>query len=370
MIVGRQKRTKVEVVLSCLLLIVVYIFWSRPSFMFTTLHVIPAKREIVDDQRQFSTNFAINDTSLTEEIIYAKVRPKPALNDEATDNAIPVLSLLGNMRYKPAKNIDTSVPVVPTGPSVDYANKCPGMLTDITTAPEGSMPLIALASFPRSGNTWTRMLLQVATKYSTGSVYWEYEKDNEWTKKAFPASTVDYHLRTGVCVKTHNFSPDEIKEFDEGTILLIRNPYKSLMSEFFREKMYDKHFSYNKTVKLLKEFWWDYFPMRAYEWRTFYLSWIRNSKRLLVVFYEDLLSNTKYELTRMIQFLGQTPQLHRIQCAMMHYASKQSETFYVGFDPTTPEQHRVIDQYIEDVRRELNARNAKPLPPYKYENVI
>lgn len=57
------------------------------------------------------------------------------------------------------------------------------MLNDITTAPVGSMPLVALASFPRSGNTWTRMLLQVSTKLSTGSVYWSYEKDNEWTKK-------------------------------------------------------------------------------------------------------------------------------------------------------------------------------------------
>ena len=42
--------------------------------------------------------------------------------------------------------------------------------------PEGSLPLIALASFPRSGNTWTRQLIERATGLYTGSYYWKKEK--------------------------------------------------------------------------------------------------------------------------------------------------------------------------------------------------
>lgn len=61
---------------------------------------------------------------------------------------------------------------------------CPQMLEDILLGEEGSMPLVALASFPRSGNTWTRLLLQVASQYSTGSVYWETEQRFDFNKKS------------------------------------------------------------------------------------------------------------------------------------------------------------------------------------------
>ena len=46
----------------------------------------------------------------------------------------------------------------------------------IELKPEGSMPLIALASYPRSGNTWTRQLIERGTGLLTGSVYWEHER--------------------------------------------------------------------------------------------------------------------------------------------------------------------------------------------------
>lgn len=58
------------------------------------------------------------------------------------------------------------------------------MLEDIEVAPQGSMALVALASFPRSGNTWTRLLLQVASKVSTGSVYWETEQKYDFNKRS------------------------------------------------------------------------------------------------------------------------------------------------------------------------------------------
>lgn len=104
--------------------------------------------------------------------------------------------------------------------------------------------------------------------------------------------------------------------------------------------------------------------MRSYEWRNFNLNWIQRSKRLLVVFYEDLISNTMHELTRMLVFLRQTPNLHRMQCALMHYAAFGKETSYITFDPSTPEQHHVLDQYIAEVNQSLIDRDAKPLPNY------
>lgn len=51
-----------------------------------------------------------------------------------------------------------------------------------TFLPSKAKELVALASFPGSGNTWTRHLLELATGYYTGSYYYDmsiYDKGNK-----------------------------------------------------------------------------------------------------------------------------------------------------------------------------------------------
>lgn len=48
--------------------------------------------------------------------------------------------------------------------------------------PSKAKELVALASFPGSGNTWTRHLIELATGYYTGSYYFDkslYNKGNK-----------------------------------------------------------------------------------------------------------------------------------------------------------------------------------------------
>ena len=42
---------------------------------------------------------------------------------------------------------------------------------NIQLKPSGTFPLVALASFPGSGNTWVRYLIERATGFYTGSSY-------------------------------------------------------------------------------------------------------------------------------------------------------------------------------------------------------
>ena len=58
-------------------------------------------------------------------------------------------------------------------------------------------PVTALASFPGSGNTWLRYLLQQATGVTTGSVY----KDFALLKNGFPSESVANG--SVLVVKTH-----------------------------------------------------------------------------------------------------------------------------------------------------------------------
>merc|ERR1712038_829368 len=63
-------------------------------------------------------------------------------------------------------------------------------------------PIVALASFPGSGNTWLRYLLQQSTGILTGSVY----KDSVLRRGGFPAESVANG--SVIAVKTHEHGPN------------------------------------------------------------------------------------------------------------------------------------------------------------------
>ena len=106
------------------------------------------------------------------------------------------------------------------GPHIDWCRQPLGF-----KSPPG--PTVALASFPGSGNTWLRYLLQQATGILTGSVY----KDYALLKNGFPAENISNG--SVLVVKTHEFGPEARNKFDR-LILLVRDPFASLQAEFNR----------------------------------------------------------------------------------------------------------------------------------------
>lgn len=89
-------------------------------------------------------------------------------------------------------------------------------------------PIAALASFPGSGNTWLRYMLQQATGILTGSVY----KDYGLLKSGFPAESIS---NTSVLlVKTHEWGNIVHNKFGKA-ILLVRDPAKAILAEFNRQ---------------------------------------------------------------------------------------------------------------------------------------
>jgi len=106
---------------------------------------------------------------------------------------------------------------------------------------------VALASYPGSGNTWVRGLIQAATGLCTGGVYC----DTTLRANGFPGE----EIRSGVvlAVKTHQTDPrwtgvqydndlplsyykrvEDIPIFS-GAILLVRNPFDAMVSEYNRQ---------------------------------------------------------------------------------------------------------------------------------------
>jgi len=107
----------------------------------------------------------------------------------------------------------------------------------------GSRPLVALASFHGSGNTWLRYLLEQATGIFTGSIYCD-----ELLKKTFPGEFIV--SGNVVAVKTHHADTPELpkdvqlflkKNTYDKAIVLVRNPFDALLSEANRRWNSKKH---------------------------------------------------------------------------------------------------------------------------------
>jgi hypothetical protein len=145
-------------------------------------------------------------------------------------------------------------------------------------------PVVALASFPGSGNTWVRYLLQQATGILTGSVY----KDYALLKNGFPAESIVNG--SVLLVKTHEFGDEARRPFQKA-VVLVRDPFSSLLAEFNRRS--GGHIGYASADKYRRNggrHWRNFVYNMANDWERMNLDWFYGflPKRRLVVFYDQL----------------------------------------------------------------------------------
>ena len=103
----------------------------------------------------------------------------------------------------------------------------------------------ALASFPGSGNTWLRYLLEQATGVLTGSIYCDRGLKLYFSGEYVPTSNV-------LAIKTHSATSSFLVKkassvkrvhFDRA-IILVRNPQNALISEahrYYGRRKQNKH---------------------------------------------------------------------------------------------------------------------------------
>ena len=82
---------------------------------------------------------------------------------------------------------------------------------------EHEFEILLLASFPGSGNTWVRLLLEDATGIYTGSVY----IDKSLGKSGFLGEYEDQESGTTIAVKCHGFNGMALRGIAKGAILLV-----------------------------------------------------------------------------------------------------------------------------------------------------
>ncbi|XP_062363056.1 sialate:O-sulfotransferase 1 [Cinclus cinclus] len=220
-----------------------------------------------------------------------------------------------------------------------------------------SKVFVALSSFPGAGNTWARHLIEHATGYYTGSYYF----DGALYNKGFKGEKDHWRSRRTICVKTHESGKTEIEMFDSA-ILLIRNPYKSLMAEFNRK--YAGHLGYATDRNWKSKEWPDFVNSYASWWASHVLEWLKYGKRLLVVHYEELKQSLIPKLKEMVEFLNVTVTEDRLLCVENNRDGnfKRSGAKQKNFEPFTQEMKDLINKYILTVDEALKGRNFSGLP--------
>ncbi|XP_056362857.1 sialate:O-sulfotransferase 1 [Oenanthe melanoleuca] len=220
-----------------------------------------------------------------------------------------------------------------------------------------SKVFVALSSFPGAGNTWARHLIEHATGFYTGSYYF----DGALYNKGFKGEKDHWRSRRTICVKTHESGRTEIEMFDSA-ILLIRNPYKSLVAEFNRK--YAGHLGYATERTWRGKEWPAFVHSYASWWASHVLQWLRFGRQLLVVHFEQLQRRLLPTLRAMVQFLNVTVSEERLLCVESNRdgSFKRPGAQQKDFQPFTQEMKDLINKYILTVDEALRARNFSGLP--------
>ncbi|XP_048240954.1 WSC domain-containing protein 2-like [Haliotis rufescens] len=290
--------------------------------------------------------------------------------------AVTILSLFLIILYVISDNDKIKFSQIPT-PDLVRRIQVPDLACPIPSLSNRTLPKTALASYPGSGNTWMRHLLQELTGIYTGAIY----KNKKLMENGFPGEgRTD---GTVVAIKTHA----SVSTIYKRAILIIRNPYESFLAEFTRQhsgqtgqgnldhfkgiltgsiykdkKLMENGFPgegrkdgtvvaikthasvstiYKRAILIIRnpygaflaEFarqhsghtgqgnldhfkdWKTYIEMSIGDYRSFFTSWLHH-RDVLPVFFDALKSNLTRELNRLSSFLKKAGVEGKPQCAL------------------------------------------------------
>ncbi|KAF2361587.1 Sulfotransferase domain [Trinorchestia longiramus] len=223
-----------------------------------------------------------------------------------------------------------------------------------------NIPPVYLLSFPRSGNSWTRYLVEGATGIFTGSVY----NDKTLYKMGYLGEREKPTSKKVLLIKDHLLNQKDLKT-DLPVVLLIRNPRNAVAS----------YSDYKTAVKLHKEnqhlyrkpksssteeemrhkiltmiSWWEQVATKAL-----------TSSTLLVLLYEDIKADPITSVKKILSFLKMTADEKRLQCLARNVKGKVNRG-QPEFSPFTAEQEAHFKNATRRVSDLLKSRGMAPLP--------
>lgn len=229
-------------------------------------------------------------------------------------------------------------------------------------------PAVALASYPGSGNTWVRYLVEGATGIFTGSRY----KDLQIQMYGLWGEIRNWADGTTIVQKTHDANEAHVtKDFDGRAILLLRNPYSAILSD--HNFLFAGHHGRAPPSNYARKDWNQFVAIQMSRWLEMAANWTMNSdpSKVLVLHYENVKSNPKREMRKVLNFLRIPADPSRLACMQMHKngffergSSVSDESEVVPFHQKT---RKVIDMLIDRVNAMLSRLGYEAMPLNKFD---
>lgn len=245
---------------------------------------------------------------------------------------------------------------------------------------------MGLSSYPSSGNTWLRYLIEGTTGYFTGSMY----NDVTLSNKGFYGEGVHFQSQITVAIKSHGYTTgpsarkildepestrmlsNHFKELNSTAILLIRNPFKAIIGHRHLDE--GGHTGHASPKSFVGRGWNHFVSVKIRHWEYFYTDWIKSKEaKILVVHFENLIDNLEWNLLRILDFLDFESDQQRLQCVLrnaegqFHRRAKNSTMSQTSDDPYNDSQKKLIREAVRRVDQALKMSSMEAIPIHKYE---
>lgn len=215
------------------------------------------------------------------------------------------------------------------------------------------LPSTALASYPGSGNSWLRHLLQQTTGIATGSEYVDFSlKYHGFLGEGITNSSV-------LVVKTHEYGNTTLIKYDRA-ILLIRAPEEALLAEFNRR--YAGHLGHAQKLHFKKE-WKPFLFEEMDNWYNFNKRWLTFKGQLYVVKYDELVQNTSAEMAALLKFLNISVSSKELLCVVRnvdgHFKRPGTYHNYSGQKLYQPTIKQTLAAYWREITMLVHKKTAR-----------
>nr|CAB3267770.1 WSC domain-containing protein 1-like [Phallusia mammillata] len=238
---------------------------------------------------------------------------------------------------------------------------------NIRFLPPGKYNRTSLNSTPGSGNTWTRYLLEKATGHYTGSMY----TDGSLVLTGYLGESFSSKDHITGIIKDHIFGKS-LKIQQESAITIVRNPYRSLISQ--RNWEMGNHHGLASEARMSTAFPPKYADNNLRYWQGMMKKTINSGKPYLIMFYEDIVADPISSVRKMVKFLP-NPALHpsnleeRLACLSQEttgLAKRKSRK--LSFNPWPPESIEIVNRFVLESRQILLDTGMKNvLPSYELD---
>lgn len=235
----------------------------------------------------------------------------------------------------------------------------------------GQFPPRSLSSYPGSGNTWVRYLIEEFTGYYTGSIY----DDKKLYQGGFKGETENWKEGRVIAVKSHSYREDRGLG---DAILLIRNPFDAILAEFNRQrglKSGDHHTGVATNDDFQSPDWTDMdMDKRAWRWYKLYAGNLLSGRNTLPILYEHMKQNPVPEMQKISNFLNQTniDYDEKIDCLFGESSKKFKRSSDRGYDPYNfieSSKLKIVNERIRQLSDLLNKIHKLELPEDYYRDL-